>query len=97
MADRAGPPTPRDEPWRMPTPPLPEQPGRTPVPVRDAAFEAWATRGISFQNEAERAFTKAVLCAGWAASKRARCRIPDDERRGPCAYPRCTCKPASED
>lgn len=35
---RVGPPTPRNEPWRMPTPSLPEQPGRSPVPARDAAY-----------------------------------------------------------
>lgn len=73
MADRAGPPTPRDEPWRMPTPPLPEQPGYTPVPVRDAAWQEWARREIFMANPPERQFAKLCFDAGWAARKDLRC------------------------
>lgn len=39
--NRLGPPMPRNEPWRPPVPPLPEQPGRTPVPAREAAYAGW--------------------------------------------------------
>ena len=53
--------------WRMPTPPLPEQPGRTPVPVRDAAWQEWARREIPDANPPERAFAKACFDAGWEA------------------------------
>ncbi len=70
MSDRAGPPSPRTEPWRMPTPSLPEQPGRTPIPARDAAFEAWAgqlttnrrslSRKLSF-----RLWTSAMMFKHW--------------------------------
>lgn len=83
MPDRVGPPTPRNEPWRMPSVPLGEQPGRTPVPAnvtgtvreqfaaRDAAFAAWASHGLCVSTTGERAFVKAVFCAGWEARKRA--------------------------
>jgi hypothetical protein len=68
--DRAGPPMPRnDEPWRMPTPPLPEQPGRTPVPASDVAFDVWV-RGVSV-TDSERALLKHVFRAGWEARKHA--------------------------
>lgn len=39
--NRLGPPMPRNEPWRPPVPPLPEQPGRLPVPAREAAYAGW--------------------------------------------------------
>lgn len=72
MADRAGPPTPRDEPWRMPTPPLPEQPGRTPVPARERAWQTWSAEqdqdGYRMSTQ-ERACAKAAWNAGWEARR----------------------------
>lgn len=76
--DRSGPPTPRNEPWRMPTPSLGAQPGRiaTPLGVQgvdvcaskamtsaEAAFATWASKG-----HRERGLAKAVFLAGWNAA-----------------------------
>jgi len=79
MSDRVGPPAPRNEPWRMPVPPLPEQPGRTPVPVRSARDEA-CSRFIVEAHYANR-YNSVVVAAikdGFAAGWDARAKGLDD-------------------
>lgn len=54
-------------------PPLPEQPGRTPVPARDAAKRQWLheqdTEGY-VMGTVERQCAKAGFDAGWAAREK---------------------------
>lgn len=69
-ADRVGPPTARNEPWRGPVEaPAAAAPGQ--YAARDAAWEAWAANGLCIANEHELRFARAVFCAGWEARKRA--------------------------
>lgn len=53
----------------MPTPPLPEQPGRVPVPTRDAAWTDYYRRNDLDQfNAYHRAVIEAAFAAGWKAN-----------------------------
>ena len=61
---RAGPPNPRSEPWRMPTPRLPEQPGRTPVPAHDAAWRAYHDAKCVNWTPRDTVIAKAAFAAG---------------------------------
>lgn len=76
--DRAGPPTPRNEPWRQQPPPLPEQPGRLPVPARDArenAFREYCSPTIADDSRTmtimSRAARRNAFVAGFGAGYRA--------------------------
>lgn len=72
--NRLGPPVPRNEPWRPPVPPLPEQPGRLPVPARDAqgAFVQWLKATGRFDQGydiGQRAEAKSAFAAGFRAGQ----------------------------
>lgn len=54
----------REGPWRDPE-------GKVWYAKRDAAFVEWAASGLCVATAGERAFAKAVFCAGWEARKRA--------------------------
>lgn len=71
--DRLGPPNPRNEPWRQPVPPLPEQPGRLPVPARDARDKACRAfiRQARYDNRYNSVVIAAIkdgFAAGWNAA-----------------------------
>lgn len=58
MTSRAGPPSPRNEPLKLPQ------------LERNAAFAEWLARELQGASTAERAFAKLVFEAGWEARKK---------------------------
>jgi hypothetical protein len=63
------------EPHQMPSVPLPEQPGRTPVPrsypARSKAQRRYFARSCSGWTPRDEAVAKAAFIEGWEARKRA--------------------------
>lgn len=53
----------------MPVPPLPEQPGHTPVPAREAAWADYYRRNaLDSFNAYHRSVIEAAFTAGWKAN-----------------------------